>query len=77
MSDEKIDLANIEGRARFDVEFHGPSDFASDVLALVAAARAARNVIEQFSLFGEIDHRGLKRLEGCLAPFTDSAENKA
>lgn len=64
MSDEKIDLAEIEEDAR---EYYVMRR--DDTLALVAVARAARA-----SAARPTSVNNWKALDAALAPFTDSAE---
>ena len=66
MSDEKIDLAAVEEDARELWVMRR-----DDTLALVAAVRSAREVIDQYEL-GDVDHRAMKRLHAAIAPFADS-----
>lgn len=73
VSDEKIDLAVVVARAEYELKNGRPSEFAEDVLVMVAALRAAMTFA-----YGSTDEDetidNFDALEAALAPFTDSAE---
>jgi hypothetical protein len=76
VSGEKIDLAVVVARAEYELKNGRPSEFAEDVLALVAAVRAARACCEHLGDQSREQYERQKALHAALSPFTDSAEDK-
>ncbi len=76
MSDEKIDLAEFARQVAYEKAYAGDSEFMDNVLALVAAVRAARAYYGLAASSQAGEERGWGTLMSALNSFTDSAEPK-